>query len=479
MVDNLTEATARELVRGQQAGEFSAREVLAAHLERIDRVNSLVNAVVTLDREGAERAAAAADREAVERRRSGEPLDALHGLPISFKDSHSTAGLRTTYGSQLHAEHVPEADDEIVRRIERAGAVRVGKTNVPEFACGSHTFNTVFGATRNPYALDRTAGGSSGGAAAALAARMQPIADGSDMGGSLRNPAAMCNVVGLRPTPGRVAEPGAGVAYTPMAVGGPLGRTVDDVALLLSVLSGPHRGDPLSYVDGTPSSAPPAQVDLRGMRVAWAPTLGDRVVVERQVLDVLEPAVKVFAELGAEIETACLDLDGSDDAFRTLRSAEFDLMWRDQLSATPEAFKSDLAWDIRRAEGMTGRDVMRALAETTRLQRAAHDFFDTYDVLLAPVSQVAPFPVEQPWPTVIEGRVQNNYLDWMAASYLLTPLGVPAISVPAGFTPEGLPIGLQIVTRARTEPTLLGIAATFEAATGYGRLAPHLPEVSS
>jgi amidase len=215
------------------------------------------------------------------------------------------------------------------------------------------------------------------------------------------------------------------------------------------------------------------------MRVAWAPTLGDRVVVERQVLDVLEPAVKAFAELGADVETACPDLDGSDAAFRTLRSAEFQLLWGDQLARTPDSFKSDLAWDIRRGEHLSGRDVMRALAETTRLQRAAHAFFDTYDVLLAPVSQVAPFPVEQPWPTVIEGTVQDSYLDWMAASFLLTPLGVPAISVPAGLTPDGLPIGLQIVTRARTESTLLGIAAAFEAATGHGRCAPHLPEVTS
>ncbi|WP_408895726.1 amidase family protein [Nocardioides sp. R1-1] len=482
MVDDLTRARARELVEGQQRGDFSAREVLAAHLDRIDRVNPVVNALVTIDREGAEAAAAAADAETARRRAEGRPLRPLHGVPIAFKDTHATAGMRTTYGSPLHREHVPAADDEVVRRIADAGAVRVGKTNVPEFAAGSHTFNEVFGATHNPYAVGRTAGGSSGGAAAALAAGFQPVADGSDMGGSLRNPASMCNVVGLRPTPGRIADPATGMAFTPLAVSGPMGRTVDDTALLLGVMAGPHRDDPLSDHGGDLAAELAGgvdPVDLRGLRVAWAPTLGERVTVERQVLDVLEPAVKVFAGLGADVEEACLDLDGSDDAFRTLRAAEFDLLWGELLDERPADLKPDLAWNIREGRRLSGRDVMRAFAEVTRLHRAAHTFFDEYDVLLAPVSQVAPFPVEIPWPTDIEGSVQHTYLDWMAASYLLTPLGVPAISVPAGFTPDGLPVGLQIVTRARTESTLLGIAAAFEAATGHGRCAPRLPEVLS
>jgi amidase len=472
MTDALFFRTARELASGLRRREFSARELLREHLGQIERLNPTVNAVVSLDVAGATAAAADADR----RLAAGEPVGVLHGLPISFKDTHATAGLRTTHGSVLHAETVPTADDEIVRRIQAAGAIRVGKTNVPEFAAGSHTFNEVFGTTRNPHAPSCSAGGSSGGAAAALAAGMQPIADGSDMGGSLRNPASFCNVVGLRPTPGRVADPAGTAGFSALTVAGPMARTVGDVALLLSVIAGPHRNDPLSLADEPTVLADVRPAELRGLRVAWAPTLGDRVRVERQVLDVLEPAVAVFESAGAHVDVACPDLDGADQTFRNLRAAEFDAHWGDLLTSRPDAFKPDLTWNIREGGRLTGREVARAFAELTRLQRAAHGFFDDYDVLLAPVSQVAPFAVDLPWPPEIDGVSQHTYLDWMAASYLVTTLGAPAISVPAGFTPGGLPVGLQVITRARTESTLLSVAATFESATEHGRRIPQLME---
>lgn len=477
MDDSLNFSSARDLAARLHRREVSAREVLAAHIGQIERHNPAVNAVVSLDIDGAERAADEADRRCAAR----EPVGPLHGLPIAFKDTHATAGMRTTFGSPLHANWVPEQDDEIVRRIQRAGAIRIGKTNVPEFAAGSHSFNPVFGTTRNPYALDRSAGGSSGGAAAALASGMQPIADGSDMGGSLRNPASFCNVVGLRPTPGRVPDPGAAWALPNLATAGPMGRTVGDVALLLSVIAGAHRDDPSSLSDDPAAFATVHPAELKGLRVAWAPTLGDRVPVNAEVLAPLETAVGLFAELGAHVEPACPDLDGADATFRTLRAVEFDVMWGDQLDATPDAFKADLAWNIREGRARTPRDVGQALAELTRLRRAAAAFFDTYDVLLAPVSQVAPFDADQLWPTEVAGVPQHTYLDWMASCYLITTLGVPAISVPAGFTPDGLPVGLQIVTRARSEQMLLAVAAAFEAATGHGqrRPAPSLENRSS
>ena len=411
MTEPLSSLSARQLAAGLRGREFSAREVLADHLAQIERLNPMVNAVVSLDPEGAELAAADADRRCA----AGEPLGRLHGLPISFKDTHATAGLRTTYGSPLHADLVPTEDDEIVRRIQAAGAIRVGKTNVPEFAAGSHTFNGVFGTTRNPYAPTRSAGGSSGGAAAALAAGLQPIADGSDMGGSLRNPASFCNVVGLRPTPGRVGDPGTTLGFSPLAVAGPMARTVDDVALLLSVIAGPHRDDPLSLSEDPAILEHVRPADLRGLRVAWAPTLGGRVTVERQVLDVLVPAVDVFESLGADVQYACPDLDGADATFRVLRAAEFDVLWGDLLATTPGgAFKPDLAWNIREGRHLTGRDVAAAFAELTRLQRAASKFFDEYDVLLAPVSQVAPFDADVAWPTQIDGVPQPpTWTGWL------------------------------------------------------------------
>jgi len=347
MTDALIFRSARDLIDGLRRRDFSARELLAEHLAQIERINPAINAVVSMDIEGAELAAAEADRRCA----AGEPLGPLHGLPISYKDTHATAGMTTTYGSSLHATNVPDRDDEIVHRIQAAGAIRIGKTNVPEFAAGSHSFNSVFGTTRNPWAVARSAGGSSGGAAAALAAGLQPIADGTDMGGSLRNPASFCNVVGLRPTPGRVPEPGAAIGFSPLGVGGPMARSVDDLALLLSVIAGPHPDDPLSLSDDPAALQHVTTADLRRMRVAWAPTLGDRVRVEQQVLTVLEPAVQLFESLGADVEPACPDLTGADETFRTLRASQFDLLWGDLLAAHPDAFKPDLAWNIRQGQG--------------------------------------------------------------------------------------------------------------------------------
>ncbi|WP_246284358.1 amidase [Gordonia asplenii] len=466
--------SAREQLALLERKELSARELLDAHVAQITRHNPTVNAVVTVDLDTAERVATAIDDE----RCAGRPLGPLAGLPISIKDTHATAGLRTTCGSPLLADNVPDADDEIVRRMQVGGVVRLGKTNVPEFAAGSHTFNPVFGVTRNPYAPTRSAGGSSGGAAAALAAGFQPIADGSDMGGSLRNPASFCNVVGLRPTPGLVPDPTGLLGYLPMGTAGPMARTVGDVGLLLSVIAGRHRADPLSYDSDAAAYAAPTPASLAGMRVAWAPTLGDRVPVEADVLDTLAPNVAVFEDLGAHVEPACPDLDGAFEAFRTLRAVEFEAAFAQMYAATPDGFKPDLVWNISEGARLSGPQVGRALAELTRLQRAADRFFDDYDVLLAPVSQVTPFDAELTWPSMVAGVEQHDYLGWMESCCLITALGVPAMSVPGGFTTDGLPVGLQIITRARTEATLLAVAAAFEEATAFGLRTPDLEGIN-
>jgi amidase len=469
IIDEIWTLDATDLAGRIARKELSAREVTQAHLERIEQVNPLVNAIVTLDAEGALAAAAAAD----EALAGGATPGPLHGLPIAFKDTHRTAGLRTTFGSPLLADHVPDENDLVVERILAAGAIRLGKTNVPEFAAGSHTFNTLFGVTRNPYDLGRSAGGSSGGAAAALAAGMQPIADGSDMGGSLRNPASFNNVVGFRPTPGRVPNWPTDTPWDTLGTSGPMARTLGDVALLLSVLAGPDPRSPIALE--TPGSAfrVPLKRDLTGLRVAWAPDLGG-LLFDPEVLAVLAAAPSVFASLGATVELAAPDLSEAELVFRTARAHAFEVAYGAQFDAQPDKFKPALAWNIEQGRKLTRADVGRATAAHGRLWRASVAFWNQYDALIAPVSQVAPFPVEQEYPATVAGRPQTNYLDWMRSAYHVTVLGAPALSVPAGFTPTGLPVGLQIVTRPRTDLLTLQIGAAFEAATRDGTRRPSI-----
>ncbi|MCX4829103.1 amidase [Streptomyces sp. NBC_01016] len=468
--DSLCGLDAVELAGLVRRRELSARELVSAHLDRIERVNPALNAIVTLDAEGALAAAGQADELAV----SGAELGPLHGLPIAFKDTHLTRGMRTTHGSPLFAEHVPDEDELLVERVQSAGAIRIGKTNVPEFAAGSHTFNPVFGATRNPYDRARSAGGSSGGAAAALAARLTPIADGSDMGGSLRNPASFCNVVGLRTTPGRVPSLPTNDLWETLGVAGPMGRTVADVALLLSAMAGPDPRCPQSLE--TPGSVfrAPLERDLKGLRVAYAPDLGGRVHVDPEVRELVARQVKVFEAAGAHVVEDCPDLDGAEDVFLTLRAQAFRTGLGPLLESSREQLKPSLIWNIEEGIKLTSADLARARTEHTRIHLAAAGFFERYDVLIAPVSQVLPFDVDMEYPTVIDGQPQHSYLDWMRSAYLLTVLGAPALSVPAGFTDAGLPVGLQIVGPPRAERDVLEIGAAYEAATGHGRRAPHL-----
>jgi amidase len=455
-----------------RAGQVSAREVVTAHIERIEAVDPAVNAVVTRTFDAALSRAAAADESLVR----GVPPGLLHGLPVAHKDLMDTAGVRTTYGSPLFAEHVPAADALTVRRMAEAGAISLGKTNTPEFGAGSHTVNPVFGATRNPFDLQRSAGGSSGGGAAALAARMICLADGSDLGGSLRNPASFCNVVGLRPAPGRVpVRPFADVADA-LGVEGPMGRTVADVALLLAVLSGPDPRVPFALDGPPPALTSPAQVpallerDLRGLRVAWSPDLG--LPVDPAVRAVLAPARQVLADLGCVIVDSAPDLSGADEAFRTLRAFRFVTGLGPLLHSHPGRLGPNVTWNIERGLALSVADLSRATALLGLLAERVNEFFATVDVLACPVSQVPPFDVELDWVHEIDGVPQQTYLDWMASAYLISATGLPAMSVPAGFTPDGLPVGLQLVGRRRAEWDLLGVAYAFEAATGYGKIAP-------
>jgi amidase len=379
------------------------------------------------------------------------------------------AGWRTTFGSPLMADNVPDRDELFVQRIRRAGAVVVGKSNVPEFAAGSHTFNPVFGTTRNPHDLSRSAGGSSGGAAAALASGMVPLADGSDMGGSLRNPASFNNVVGLRPGLGRVPEWPQLNAWESTSVPGPLARNVADLALLLSVMAGPTPKVPLALETPGAVFAEPLAGTLGGLRVALSINLGGAFEVDTDVAAVVEAQRRVFVEAGADVVDAHPDLHEAEDTFRTLRAWHFHAKLGGLLRQHPDGLKPSLADNIRAGEPLTGADVARAYAQRTTLGERMRLFFESHDVLVMPVSQVPPFPADEEYPTTINGREQLTYLDWMRSAYLITVTGCPAISVPAGFTPVGLPVGIQIVAPHSGERRLLEIAHAFEqvsAATG-------------
>lgn len=453
------DSTARAQAAALRAKEISARELLDLHLDRIAERNPELNAVVSLDPERARSAAAAADQALV----TGADPGPLHGLPFAFKDTHAAAGWRTTYGSPLFAEHVPETDELIVERIRRAGAVPIGKTNVPEFAAGSHTFNPVFGTTLNPHDPSRSAGGSSGGAACALAAGMVPLAEGSDMGGSLRNPASFCGVVGLRPSWGRVPEWPQANMWETTSTGGPMARTVGDLALLLSVLAGPDPRAPHALGDPGATFAPPLEpAPLAGLRVALSPDLGGAFAVDAEVGAVVEAAGRALAGAGASVGGAVPDLTGADECFRTLRAWHFQARFGDLLAEHPERFKASLAANIRAGETLTGPDIALAYRRRTALAHRMREFFTEHDVLVLPVSQVPPFPADQEFPTAIDGRPMESYLDWMRSAYLITVTGCPAISVPFGTTPDGLPVGIQIVARHGADRFLLEVAAAVE-----------------
>jgi amidase len=462
-------AGARELAAAIAARRVSAVEVMRACLAQIERLDGRVNAIPTrVPPAQLLEAAEAADR-AVAR---GERVGPLHGLPIAIKDLVLTRGIRTTFGSPLYQDFVPTSDDLHVARCKTAGAIVIGKTNTPEFGAGSQTFNTLFGATRNPYDLTKTCGGSSGGSAVALACGMAPLADGTDVGGSLRNPASFCNVVGFRPSPGRV--PRLGVRATDkLGVNGPLARSVADLALLLAVIAGPEPRDASSLAEPGSAFLGPLEREFRSVRLAWSERLG-RYPVERAVTSVCNAARGVFADLGCEIDDAQPDLDGVDELFQTWRAADYAALHGRTLAKNRRLLKDTVVWNVERGLALTPEDLARADAIKIALDERVERFFERYEFLALPVVQVAPFPVEEEWVREIDGVPLATYVDWMATCYAISCLGLPAVAVPCGFTAHGLPIGLQIVGRPRRDLDVLRLAYAFEKATGHGRRRPAL-----
>jgi amidase len=464
---------ATELVRLFRTRRASPLEVMQAVLARIDVLNPRLNAYLTLAREPALAAARAATR-ALQR---GATLPSLHGVPVSIKDLTPTKGLRTTWGSKIYADHVPDEDALIVQRLKAAGAIVVGKTNTPEFGAGGNTFNAVFGATRNPWNPALTCGGSSGGAAVALATGMGPIAEGSDLGGSLRLPAAFCGVVGFRTTAGLVPHYPKDLAWDGLSVTGPMARTIADVALMLSVVAGPDDRAPLSYaVDTREFPRAVKAPSVKGWRIAWTPDLNGLIPVDSEVRRVAEGATRVFQSLGARVEAACCDFSEVEEIVRSTRGLSMVALHADKLPRWKAEMQAGLVWNIEQGLTLTPRDIARGEKARTALWHRVRAFMERHDLLILPTTAVLPFPVEQPYPTHLDGKPLDNYIQWAYMTYAITLTGLPAISVPCGFSRTGLPVGLQIVGRRRQETAVLRGAAAFEAAAPWAdRIPPVVP----
>jgi amidase len=465
----LCSTSAVEMAQLVRAKKLSAREALAEHLNQINRVNPKVNAIVTLVAEMATESAARAD----EMQARGEKLGPLHGLPVAHKDLIDTRGIRTTFGSPLFKDYVPSEDNIVVERMRRAGAIIIGKTNTPEFGAGSQTFNTVFGATRNPYDLSKTCGGSSGGAAVALACGMVPVATGSDAGGSLRNPAAFCNIVGFRPSIGRVPNPKAGFGWSTLSTIGCLGRSVADLALSLSTIAGPDPNTPLAINEPGETLARPLGRSFTGVRVAWFKDLGG-VPFDRRVRTIIDAHRVTFESLGCIVEQAEPDLSPAEISFRTLRAWTEAANYGTLLLQHPDSFKDTLKDEIQSGLKLTGQDIARAEAAHSLVWRRFQAFLEKYEYFILPTTQLPPFDVNTPYPTEISGVHFENYIDWMKSCWYISATGNPAASVPAGFTPEGLPVGMQIVGRDKQDFSVLQLAHAFEQTTGFGKRHPDI-----
>ncbi|PVW02742.1 amidase [Microbacterium sp. Gd 4-13] len=461
MTDQITALSARALAEAIRTRRLSSEEVVAAHLARIDELNPSINAIVSSQPDVALETARERDRELAR----GLIRGPMHGLPIAVKDLMDVAGLPTSHGSRIYAGRVAADDSVIAARLREAGVVFVGKTNTPEFGAGSHTFNEVFGPTRNPYDTTRSAGGSSGGAAAAVTTGMLPFADGSDLGGSIRNPASFGNLVGLRPTAGRVASARPGNAWDPGSVLGALTRDVADTALFLSVIAGPERRAPLSIDEDPQLFLSLAPRSFRGARIAYSPDLGG-LPLDPEVREATAAAARLASDLGAEVVEVDLDLTEADLVFETFRSLEFLDAHGEDAALHPELVKQTVRDDVSWADAIDARLLNRAAGARTRLFRRFQSLLAEYDMLLAPTTQVLPFPIEWEYPTEIEGVAMERYYTWQRSCSRITATAMPALSMPMTFSRGGLPIGVQFVGPYRGERLLLEFALTWESAVG-------------
>jgi amidase len=466
---------ARELAKAIRARDLSAREVMSAFLEQIERVNPRINAIVAkLEDEKCLALADEADRGLAR----GDDVGPLYGLPFAFKDLDPAVGFPLTRGSRIFKDFLPDEDSVLVERLKRAGVIPIGKTNVSEFGMGSHTYNDVYGTTLNPYDLTKSAGGSSGGAGAALAAGLLPLASGSDLGGSLRNPANFNNIVAVRPTVGLVPSAPVALPFLGFGVKGPMARSVADVAFLLSAMAGTDPRDPACYPSDPSVFAKPLERDFKNARVAWCLDLGG-LPFDRRVRAVLEVQRKTLSDLGCIVEDMCPDFTGADEIFLTIRAWYYWHTLGPLLEKHRRQMKAEAVWQIELGGRLSGGDIANAMARQGELMERMRRFHEKYEFYLCAVNQVPPFDATIAWPREIEGVKMETYIDWMKSAYRITPTFCPSISVPAGFTDEGLPVGIQIVGRYRDDLGVLQIARAFEQATRFGLKHPKIASVSN
>jgi amidase len=451
--------------------KVSAREVMQAHLQQIARVNPHVNAIVTLVDQGKLLAQARAADDRIAR---GDSVGPLHGLPVGVKDLTETAGIRTTYGSPLFRDFVPDHDALVVERMKNAGAITLGKTNVPEFGMGSQTFNSIFGATLNPYDVTKTCGGSTGGGAVALACGMAPLASGTDIGGSLRNPASFCNVVGIRPSPGRVPSgTSTQLGWSTLGVSGPMARNVADCALLLGVLAGFDRRSPISIAEsGSQFLKPLGRRNFKGVRVAMIRDLG--LPWESAVTKAFQAQRKIFESLGCVVDEAEPDMRDANECFLAWRHWAFELQFSEAFDTQPDKLNAYARWHVEEGRKLTGPYLSRIEARRTALYQRMREFMEKYEFLILPVNQVLPFDVSTRYPVEIAGVEMENYIAWMKSNYYISIVGNPAISVPCAFSESGLPVGIQIVGSHNDDWGVLQIGYAFEQATKIGERRPSL-----
>ena len=468
--DEICFMRAVDMVDAIRGKKLSAREVMQAHLKQINRLNARVNAIVTLVPEEQLMAQAYAADEALAK---GKWLGALHGLPVAVKDLHETNGIRTTFGSPLHKDYVPDFDCRVVQREKDAGAIVMGKTNVPEFGLGSQTFNPVFGPTRNPFDLTKTCGGSTGGGCVALASGMAPLADGSDMGGSLRNPPNFCNVVGIRPSPGRVSNVPTHLGWFTLSVPGPVARNVTDCAFFLSVLAGFDQHSPISIdQSGAQFAQTLAGRNFKGVRVAMFKDLG--LPWEPAVKSAVQAQRKVFESLGCIVEEAEPDFTDANECFLAWRHWSTELAFGDLLATHGDQLNDYIHWHVEEGRKLTGMYLSRVEAKRTALYQRLCGFKGEFEFFILPVNQVLPFDVNMHYPTEIAGVKMENYIAWMKSAYYISAAGNPAMSVPCAFSASSLPIGIQIVGRHHDDWGVLQLAYAFEQATNIGNTRPKL-----